>query len=452
MRTATGSPPATRERSDAGLTATAGVRTYNTPSGKVGPTTMVELLAVVGVGVAVFVGFNIGGSSTGVAFGPAVGSRLVRKTTAGVLFVGFGFLGAWTVGRNVIATMSSSIVPAAQFTPIASVAVLFFTGASLLISNLYGVPASTSMTAVGAIVGLGLASGTLNQALMFVIVSAWIVAPLVCLCIGVVVGRYLYPYLDRYIAFTTFTLHFIQLDRSGVVPRPYINPNASPQDTIGSLSVVIIGCYMAFSAGASNAANAVAPLVGSGGSLTVNQGVLLAVAAFGLGSFTIARRTLETVGDDITELPILASLIVSVVGGTVITVLSYFGIPASLAVSTTSTIIGLGWGRASRAATLAELAAPAGESELDVSTGALITSRVEDAPTGPTIGDIARDEQPGEKPESVPDVPDVGAEGPADLDQRSLFDPAAAKRIVTMWVLTPALAIVASYPVFLFLL
>ncbi|QLD90324.1 inorganic phosphate transporter [Natronomonas salina] len=414
---------------------------------------MVALLTVVGIAVAVFVGFNIGGSSTGVAFGPAVGSRLVRKTTAGALFVGFALLGAWTVGRNVIATMSSSIVPATQFTPAASVAVLFFTGASLFISNLYGVPASTSMTAVGAIVGLGLASDTLNQALMFVIVSAWIVAPLVCFLIGVVVGRYIYPYLDRYMAFTKFDLHFIQLDRSGTIPRPYVNVNASPQDIAGSLSVVIIACYMAFSAGASNAANAVAPLVGQGGSLTVDQGVLLAVAAFGLGSFTIARRTLETVGDDITELPILASLIVSVVGGTVITILSYLGIPASLAVSTTSTIIGLGWGRASRAATLAELATPApGRPELEVATGALLTSRAEDAPTGPTIGDIARHEEPAEKPEEIPDIPDVGAEGPADLDEQSLFDPRAAKRIVTMWVLTPTLAIVASYPVFEFLL
>ncbi|MFU1783350.1 anion permease [Haloarcula japonica] len=414
---------------------------------------MVSLLTVAGIAVAVFVGFNIGGSSTGVAFGPAVGSRLVRKATAGVLFVGFGFLGAWTVGRNVIATMSSSIVPAAQFTPIASVAVLFFTGASLLISNLYGVPASTSMTAVGAIVGLGLASGTLNQALMFVIVSAWIVAPLVSLAIGLVVGRYVYPYLDRYVAFTKFDLHFVQIDRSGTIPRPYLNRNASPQDVVGSLSVVFIGCYMAFSAGASNAANAVAPLVGEGGALTVNQGVLLAVAAFGLGSFTIARRTLETVGDDITELPILASLIVSVVGGTVITILSYLGIPASLAVSTTSAIIGLGWGRASRAATLSELATPTPErSELDVATGALVTSRAEEAPASPTIGDIARQEEPAEESKEIPDVPDIGAEEPADLDERSLFDPAAAKRIVTMWVLTPSLAVAVSYPVFAVLL
>ncbi len=414
---------------------------------------MVALLTVAGIAVAVFVGFNIGGSSTGVAFGPAVGSRLVRKATAAALFVGFAFLGAWTVGRNVIATMSSSIVPATQFTPAASVAVLFFTGASLLVSNLYGVPASTSMTAVGAIVGLGLASDTLNQALMFVIVSAWIVAPLVSFGIGVLVGRYVYPYLDRYVAFTTFDLHFVQVDRSGALPRPYLNPNASPQDVVGSLSVIVIGCYMAFSAGASNAANAVAPLVGEGGSLTVEQGVLLAVVAFALGSFTIARRTLETVGDDITELPILASLIVSIVGGTVITILSYLGIPASLAVSTTSTIIGLGWGRASRAATLVELATPTPERpEVEVATGALVTSRVEEAPASPTIGDLARHEESAEKPEELPDVPAVGEEGPAELDERSLFDPAAAKRIVTMWLLTPSLAVVASYPVFEFLL
>lgn len=78
---------------------------------------MVTLLVIVGLLVAAFVGFNIGGSSTGVAFGPAVGSRLVRKATAGALFSVFVFLGAWTVGRNVIVTMSEGIVPAAQFTP-----------------------------------------------------------------------------------------------------------------------------------------------------------------------------------------------------------------------------------------------------------------------------------------------------------------------------------------------
>jgi len=416
---------------------------------------MVTLLAAVGVLVAVFVGFNIGGSSTGVAFGPSVGGRLIRKTTAAALFTLFAFIGAWTVGRNVIETMSSSIVPAAQFSPVASVGVLFFTGASLLVSNLYGVPASTSMTAVGAIVGLGLATGTLNNALMFTILSAWIVAPLVGFGCGALIGRYIYPYLDRRIAFTRFESTLVYMDRSGTLPRPRFNDAASPRDIVGSTMVVVIACYMAFSAGASNAANAVAPLVGAGGPLTVDQGVLLAVIAFGLGGFTIARRTLDTVGDDITELPILAALIVLVVGGTIITILSALGIPASLAVSTTCCIIGLGWGRATRAATVVELATPESTPEHDVTvaTGALAASRDEDVPTGPTVGDLERGESPAKKPEeTVPPVPDIGDSDTAELDRQSLFDPAAVKRIVTLWVLTPALSMTGSYPLFLLVL
>lgn len=219
--------------------------------------------------------------------------------------------------------------------------------------------------------------------------------------------------------------------------------------------MVLIACYMGFSAGASNAANAVVPLEGAEGPLTVDQGVLLAVFAFGLGGFTIARRTLDTVGDDITELPILAALIVSVVGGTIITVLSALGIPASLAVSTTCCIIGLGWGRASRAVTVVELATPASKQDLDldVSTGALVTSRAEDAPTSPTVGDLARGEDPPEQPdEELPDVPEIGEKEPAELDRRSLFDPSAVKRIAVLWVLTPTLAVAGSYPLFLVVL
>jgi hypothetical protein len=101
---------------------------------------------------------------------------------------------------------------------------------------------------------------------------------------------------------------------------------------------------------------------------------------------------------------------------------------------------------------LPELVTPTSERpEFEVATGALVTSRAEEAPVSPTIGDLARNEEPPERPEETPDVPGVGTEGPVDLDEKSLFNPAAAKRIATMWVLTPSLAVVASYPVFVFL-
>ncbi|MEF8887830.1 MAG: inorganic phosphate transporter [Haloarculaceae archaeon] len=435
---------------------------------------MVEPLIVVGLGVAVFVGFNIGGSSTGVAFGPAVGSRVVRKVTAGALFTLFAFIGAWTVGRNVIETMSSGIVDAAVFTPEASVGVLFFTGLSLLVSNIYGVPASTSMTAVGAIVGLGLATGTLNAALMFTILSAWVVAPLLAFGVGVIIGRYLYPYLDAKFSFGRLEDPLVGVDTDGRLPRPRLNASAAPRDLVGSALVVAIACYMGFSAGASNAANAVAPLVGNG-SIEASPAILLAVASIGLGGFTIARRTLATVGDDITDLPILAALIVSTVGATVITVLSYLGIPASLAVSTTCCIIGLGWGRASRARTLVEMATPpepvtgagtgaggpdagdvgspgteAATEAPEFSTGALSASPTadpEEGTAGPTVGELAEGEVP--EPEDDSDVAPIGEERPEELPAESLFDPAATARIVSLWVLTPALSVTGAYLLFL---
>jgi PiT family inorganic phosphate transporter len=423
---------------------------------------MVELLIGVGLLVAVFVGFNIGGSSTGVAFGPAVGSRIVRKATAAALFSAFALVGAWTVGRNVIDTMSSGIVDAAVFSPEASVGVLFFTGLSLLVSNAYGVPASTSMTAVGAIVGLGLATGTLNAALMFTILSAWIVAPLSAFFTGALVGRYLYPYLDAKLSFGRLRDPLIGIDTDGGVPRPVLNENAASRDLVGSALVVAIACYMGFSAGASNAANAVAPLVGNG-AVAADPAILLAVASISLGGFTIARRTLATVGDDITDLPILAALIVSTVGATIITVLSWLGIPASLAVSTTCCIIGLGWGRASRAKTLAEMAAPpvAGDSESgsepeptpEFTTGALAappTEDPDDAPASPTVGELAEGETPDPDEQQAPDggVPRIGEENPEVIPAESLFDPVATARIVVLWVVTPTLSVIGAFALF----
>jgi PiT family inorganic phosphate transporter len=420
---------------------------------------MVEFLIAVGLLVAVFVGYNIGGSSTGVAFGPAVGSRIVRKFTAGALFTVFAFLGAWTVGRNVIDTMSSEIVDAAAFSPEASVGVLFFTGLSLLLSNIYGVPASTSMTAVGAIVGLGLATGTLDAALMFTILSAWIIAPLTAFFVGVAVGRYMYPYLDAKFSFGRLQDPLIRVDTDGRLPRLSINDNAASRDLVGSILVVAIACYMGFSAGASNAANAVAPLVGSG-AVDPDPAILLAVGSISLGGFTIARRTLATVGDDITDLPILAALIVSTVGATIITVLSWLGIPASLAVSTTCCIIGLGWGRASRAVTLAEMATPPAtaatpESGPGFSTGALAapsTEEPDDGPASPTVGELAEGDAPASEAQQTSDggVPRIGEENPQAIPAESLFDPVATARIVVLWVTTPTLSVVGAYLLFSF--
>ena len=386
---------------------------------------MVEFLLLIGLVVAVFVGFNIGGSSTGVAFGPAVGSDVIGKLTAAALMTGFALLGGWTVGREVIETMGGQIVPSDQFTLAASVAILFFVGLALLISNTFGVPASTSMTAVGAIAGLGLASGTLNAAVMLEIVSWWIVAPVIAFWLCAVVGRYLYPYLETRIVIDQSEGPLVDFDRSGTIPRPSLGPGTTLQEFGSAVLVVVIACYMAFSAGASNTANAVAPLVGSPeANLSADLGIVIAGAAIGVGAFTIARRTLDTVGNDLTDLPVLAALIVEIVSASLISLLSALGIPASLAVSATMCIVGLGWGRATRTVTLGE--AVRGERP-PVSVNALATDGADGSGEVPPVGE-----------------PDD------ELVQRNLFDPGTTGRVIFFWLLTPSLSAAASYLLFAF--
>ena len=441
---------------------------------------MVELLLVLGLLVAAFVGFNIGGSSTGVAFGPAVGSGVVTKLAAAALMSGFALLGGATFGTEVIETMGGRIVPEGQFTLPVSVAILFFVGMALLVSNAFGVPASTSMTAVGAIAGLGVATGTLDEGVMLEIVSWWVVAPVLAFWVCAVIGRYAYPALDARFAVDRTPGPTFALERGGSIPRPTLADGTTPREAVSTVLVVVIACYMAFSAGASNVANAVAPLVGAG-EIGLYAGVALGGGAIGLGAFTIARRTLDTVGNDLTDLPILAALVVEVVSASLISFLSWLGIPASLAVSATMCIVGLGWGRATRTATLGEIArgegpavsaaalaepdAPArtidGGGAGDDATGDAAGS---DYPTGITAGsdDLTRVESVAGRGDDsdgaarAPGAP-AGAESaraePVETDGPDggdLFDPGTTGRVVFFWMLTPTLSAVASYLLFRF--
>ncbi|WP_254762473.1 inorganic phosphate transporter [Natrinema marinum] len=389
---------------------------------------MVSAILLVGIVVAVFVGFNIGGSSTGIAWGPAVGAGVIGKTAAAALMSIFVFVGGWTVGRNVIETMGGDIVPAEIFTLQASIIVLFFIGLGMLVANLFGVPVPTSMTAVGAIAGLGLATGTLDMVVMGRIISWWVVTPILAFWIGGIVGRYFYPYLDRFFEIRQSSGPLLTLERSGLVPQPAMGPGTTGKELATTILIVVIACYMAFGAGASNVANAVAPLVGSGaldigGYDGTNLGIAIGALAISLGGFTIARRTMEAVGNDLTELPLLAALIVAVTAATITTFLSAIGIPISLVMATVMTIVGLGWGRASRTATITGLAR--GEEELELSMNVLTQ----------------------ETPE---EVPKIGEEEPEDiLEADDLVRPAAVARFVAFWIIGPSASAGLAYAFFL---
>ena len=383
---------------------------------------MVELLLVVGVAVAAFVGYNIGGATTGPAFGPAVGANVISKAGAAALMTVFFAIGAWTLGRRVVDTLGEDLVTQpGVFTLETSIVVLFFIGGALFVGNYYGVPASTSMTAVGAIAGLGVATSSLDWAVMGEIAVWWIVAPIIGFWVSGVIGRYFYPAINRWVAIESTEGPLIEFDRSGAVPKPIVGPNTTRREIVGAVVVVAIGCLMAFSSGTSNIANAIAPLVGAG--VEMNPMILLGSAAVAVGAFTIARRTLDTLGNDITDLPLTAAIVVAVVSSGIVIGLSAIGIPASFVIIATMSIVGLGWGRATRTVTVSE--GIRGDTETSVSVGALTA------------------DEPGEE------VPEIGEEEPADIPSAAdLFDPTTTARVILMQNVVPILSTIGALVTF----
>jgi len=387
---------------------------------------MVELLLVVGILVSMFVAYNIGGSTTGPAFGPAVGADAISKTVAAALMGLFFFIGAWTIGRNVVTKLGTElVVDTGVFTLESSIVVLFFIGIALLVGNVFGVPASTSMTAVGAIAGLALAGNVLDLAVMGEIVTWWVVSPIIGFWVSLIIGRYFYARLNRVVAMERSTGPLLDTDRSGLVPVPRVHRTTNRRELFGTVTVVSIGCLMAFSSGTSNIANAVAPLVGSG-EVGMDFAIVFGGVAVAIGAFTIARRTLETMGSDITELPLTAAIVVAAVSSTLVVFLSALGIPASFVIIATMSIIGLGWGRATR----------------PMSAPEVVTT--DDAPSV-SVNALSADE-PGEE------LPPIGEEDPETVPSAGdLFNPATTARVVLMQNVVPAIATVGAYLTFRFL-
>jgi PiT family inorganic phosphate transporter len=282
------------------------------------------------------------------------------------------------------------------------------------------------MTTVGAIAGLGLATDALRFETVGWIATWWVVAPFLGFFVGLVVGRHFYPALNRRFRIRSSKGPLLVLDNSGPVPTVTLGPNTTGREVVGTILVLLVSCYMAFSAGASNIPNAVAPLVSSE-ALGVDTAIFLATGAIGVGAFTIARRTIESVGTELTDISLFAALIVMLTASSITAGLSYLGVPISLVMATVMTIAGLGWGRATRPITL------------------------EDAVRGSVRGGIGKEIALNALTvDQDPPVAEIGEAEPAKVVEEAgeLFDQQALARYVSMWITGPSVALVLSYVYF----
>ena len=116
------------------------------------------MLTYIALAIAFFFAMNIGASGTAAAMGAAYGADAIKNKRIALLLVAISaFLGAVLGGGEVVKTISQGIIPSDILQVEIVVIILFSATFTLFISNLLGIPLSTSEVTVGAIVGVGIA-------------------------------------------------------------------------------------------------------------------------------------------------------------------------------------------------------------------------------------------------------------------------------------------------------
>lgn len=290
-------------------------------------TLLVFLVLLMGAGV----GWSIGANDAANSLGTAVGSRVLTLRQAVILIVIFGFIGASLQGSHVVKTIGKGIVridtldknTALYLALVAS----FATCAWVALATYWKMPISTSHSIVGAVAGAGVAIDVpVKWPMLLDIFICWIFTP-----VGAAILGYLF-----YRIFKNIFYRFL--------PRKYLKV------TLSSL-IIISGCYVAYTWGANDVANATGVISGSR-LLTPRMSVIFGGLAIGLGIITWGYKVIETIGSRITYLLPLMAFSAQLASAINVHVYTLFGIPVSTSHSIVGAIFGVGLVRGVRVVNL----------------------------------------------------------------------------------------------------
>jgi len=113
--------------------------------------------------IAILLAITMGGSGTGPAFSAAYGANVIRKSLIPGLFGVMVFLGAIFAGKGTAETMGKDLLNPDYLSYSVVSIILFSVAVSLLISNLAGIPQSTSQSTVLAVTAPAIYFHELNE-------------------------------------------------------------------------------------------------------------------------------------------------------------------------------------------------------------------------------------------------------------------------------------------------
>ncbi|MFH1201625.1 MAG: anion permease [Candidatus Omnitrophota bacterium] len=271
--------------------------------------------------MAIGVGWSIGANDAANSMGTAVGSRVLTLRQAIILIAIFGFLGAFLQGGHVAKTIGKGIVPMDKLDKTLSLYIAlvasFAACAWVILATYWKMPISTSHSIVGAVAGAGLALGVpIKWKALLDIFICWIFTP-----IGAAILGYIFYRIFKNIFYRN-------------IPRRYLR-------VIFTILIIGSGCYVAYSWGANDVANATGVIVGAG-ILTPNVSIILGGLAIALGIMTWGYKVIGTIGSGITNLLPIMAFSVQLASAINVHIYTVFGIPVSTSHSIVGAIFGVG--------------------------------------------------------------------------------------------------------------
>lgn len=284
---------------------------------------------------AMVVAITMGGSGTAPAFSASYGANVMRKSLIPGLFGIMVFVGAFLAGKKTASTMGSGILPSEymDFT-VVSIA-LFSIAVTMLISNISGIPQSTSQAAVLALAAPALYFNKLDTHNLFVeIIPAWFILPIISYFLSFFAGKYIYQ----------------PMRRRGLTIQRAQNEN---KRHIWEVVLVIMALYVSFAIGSNNVANAAGPLY----TMTINElhiresdhivilmlATLVVAPCFGIGASLFGHKILKNTGKEIILFGKFEAVIIAFISGSLLLLASVVkGIPTSLVQVNVAAILGIG--------------------------------------------------------------------------------------------------------------
>ncbi len=158
---------------------------------------MFEIITLITMVAALFMGISIGASSVAATFGPVSSSGAMNVLRAAMIAGIFAFLGSVLQGQNVADTMGSGLLMG-EIQVAQAAAILFVAGLLVIVSVLTDYPMPTAFTTTGAIVGSAYGFGdAVNWAELFDVVAYWFVVPFASLIIAYFTAILLQKYIPK---------------------------------------------------------------------------------------------------------------------------------------------------------------------------------------------------------------------------------------------------------------